>query len=191
MILGSGHERFSSCWRRVAGGRMRPGLAGLVEREGEPMSSRCTCTSSRWGGAIAGSLVVAVLGVRPSVTHGQGIFLRGNSNGDEQVDLSDAVSTLSFLFSGGPAASCPDAADANDDGKVDISDPVYTLDFLFLGGPAPSAPGNTTPGMDSTPDDMSCGEPGTAVVGEEGVSHLLSNTACPASGCGSRSGEEK
>ncbi len=63
-------------------------------------------------------------------------FVRGNSNNDARVDLSDSVYTLSFLFSGGPTPVCMDAADSNNDSKVDISDPVYSLNFLFLGGPA-------------------------------------------------------
>src|SRR6266508_4172226 len=66
----------------------------------------------------------------------QGTFLRGDSNADGAVDLSDAVFTLAFLFSGGSAPACREASDANDDGATDLSDPIYTLSFLFLGGPA-------------------------------------------------------
>jgi len=60
--------------------------------------------------------------------------IRGNSNGDETVDLADAQYTLSFLFLGGPEpVSCFDIADANDDDMVDLSDPLTILNFLFLG----------------------------------------------------------
>ena len=62
--------------------------------------------------------------------------VRGDANGDTNVDISDPTYTLQYLFLGGPAPGCPGAADANADGNVDISDPTYTLQYLFLGGPA-------------------------------------------------------
>ncbi|HZN60442.1 MAG TPA: C25 family cysteine peptidase, partial [Planctomycetota bacterium] len=64
-------------------------------------------------------------------------YFRGDSNGDAKDDLSDAVYTLNYLFLGGTAPRCLDAADVNDDGKVDISDAIRLLGFLFLGEPAP------------------------------------------------------
>jgi hypothetical protein len=64
---------------------------------------------------------------------------RGEVNGDGTLNLSDSIASLDFLFIGGRAPVCLDAADANDDGRFDISDPVFTLAFLFLGGPAPPA----------------------------------------------------
>jgi hypothetical protein len=83
-------------------------------------------------------------------------FVRGDSNGDGAVDLSDPQLTLNNLFLGGPRPTCPDAADANDDGKVQISDPIATLMFLFLGNltalPAPHG----VPGEDPTPDNLGC-----------------------------------
>lgn len=82
-------------------------------------------------------------------------FQRGDSNGDGRLDISDAVSTLSFLFLDGPAPGCDDAADSNDDGSVDISDPVYLLVFLFLDG-APPPPPQGACGRDPTPDDLGC-----------------------------------
>jgi hypothetical protein len=96
------------------------------------------------------------VGLKPLPALAQGSFLRGNSNGDVAVDISDAVYTLAFLFLGGPSPSCRDAADANDDGAIDISDAVYTLAFLFLGGPAPPPPGPTVPGPDPTEDALPC-----------------------------------
>jgi hypothetical protein len=91
-------------------------------------------------------------GVKPTITHG---FLRGDSNQDRTVDLSDAVATLNHLFSGGPAPRCMDAADANDDGNFDISDPTATLGFLFLG--AKPLPGGPRCNVDGTEDRLGCG----------------------------------
>jgi hypothetical protein len=82
-------------------------------------------------------------------------FVRGDSNGDGTIDLSDAVHTLSYLFQGGARPLCFDAADANDDGLLDLSDAVRTLGFLFLGHSS-LAPPNAVPDFDPTPDGMTC-----------------------------------
>lgn len=82
-------------------------------------------------------------------------FIRGDSNGDGAVDISDPVTVLGFLFMGGAPPACDDAEDANDDGSVDISDASYILNFLFLGGPAPPEPFGA-PGADPTADGLRC-----------------------------------
>ncbi|MCZ6794912.1 MAG: lamin tail domain-containing protein [Planctomycetota bacterium] len=66
-------------------------------------------------------------------------FVRGDSNGDGLVDLSDAVKNLLFLFSG-QAIDCEDAADANDDEVLSVTDSIYVLDYIFRGRSAPRAP---------------------------------------------------
>ena len=40
-------------------------------------------------------------------------FLRGDANSDTGIDISDAVFTLTYLFSGGGEPTCKDAADAD------------------------------------------------------------------------------
>ena len=82
-------------------------------------------------------------------------FRRGDSNVDGQVDLSDAVSTLSHLFAGGAEPGCLDAADADDSGVVDITDPIFLLGVLFLGQGALPAPGLAC-GPDVTADGVDC-----------------------------------
>jgi hypothetical protein len=62
------------------------------------------------------------------------VDVRGDSNGDLEVNISDPTFTLQWLFLGGGAPSCLATADANGDGEVNISDPTYTLRYLFLGG---------------------------------------------------------
>ena len=42
-------------------------------------------------------------------------FVRGDSNGDGAIDIADAIAVLSYLFAGGRALDCDDAADVNDD----------------------------------------------------------------------------
>ncbi len=84
------------------------------------------------------------------------IFLRGDSNIDGKVDISDSVNTLNWLFLGGNDPQCKDSVDANDDNKTDISDAVYTLNFLFTGvNPAPPSP-YPEKGIDPTSDNLTC-----------------------------------
>ncbi|MEM7263059.1 MAG: IPT/TIG domain-containing protein [Planctomycetota bacterium] len=79
-------------------------------------------------------------------------FLRGNTNNDAGIDLSDGVAVLNFLFLGAAGPECMDAADSNDSGAVDLADAVYTFNFLFLGGDPIPAP--NTCGLDPTDDDV-------------------------------------
>ena len=92
----------------------------------------------------------------PEVPDGAvGPFLRGDSNGDSNVDLSDAISILRFLFLGADEPSCQATADSNGDGNVDITDAIYSLAFLFLGGDALPAP--TECGISELESDISLG----------------------------------
>jgi hypothetical protein len=83
-------------------------------------------------------------------------FVRGDSNADGALDVSDAVATLGVLFLGAKAPWCMDAGDATDDGYFDISDAVTTLNFLFLGGPALPEPRAGTCGVDPSDDGLGC-----------------------------------
>ena len=85
-----------------------------------------------------------------------GFFLRGDTNGDRTVDLSDSILTLNHLFVDGSELRCEDAADADDNGTLEVSDPVSVLSFLFLRGPHPPPPGPDEPGIDPTADELEC-----------------------------------
>lgn len=84
-------------------------------------------------------------------------FIRGDSNQDKRVDISDTVYSLSWIFLGGPAPKCNDAADVNNDSRLDISDAIFALNYLFVGGPQPSSP-FPVPGVDPDFDTLTCGE---------------------------------
>ncbi|MBI4606080.1 MAG: phage tail sheath family protein [Planctomycetes bacterium] len=86
-------------------------------------------------------------------------FLRGDSNADGALDISDAVRTLEFLFLGAAAPPCLDGADAADEGQLTLSAAVYVLGFLFQGGRAPPAPYPGC-GEDPTEDGQGCEAPG-------------------------------
>jgi hypothetical protein len=88
------------------------------------------------------------------------IFVRGDSNGDGTVNLSDAQTTLNYLFLGRAVPACHDAADANDDGTINIVDAIATLDWLFRGSRRLPPPGGEA-GGDPTPDSLRCSHPGS------------------------------
>lgn len=67
-------------------------------------------------------------------------FIRGDANNDATADFADAIYVLDFLYSGGMAPDCFDAADINDDGRIDLSDSLYLILHLFLSAPQPPAP---------------------------------------------------
>ena len=67
-------------------------------------------------------------------------FVRADVNNDATTDLSDAIFVLSYLFQGGSAPTCLEAANLNGDSVLDLSDAVYLLSYLFNGGPKPFPP---------------------------------------------------
>lgn len=84
-------------------------------------------------------------------------FRRGDADGNQVMNLTDAVYTLSHLFQGGAAPRCQDAGDADDSGVLDLTDPIYMLNHLFRGGSTPPAPGPDLCGADPTQgDDLGC-----------------------------------
>ncbi|HVR74839.1 MAG TPA: integrin alpha, partial [Planctomycetota bacterium] len=103
------------------------------------------------GGGADDPSVVILFGERPA-----GQFLRGDSNGDGEMNLTDALATLGSLFFGTGDPPCVDAADADDSGRVEITDVIFLLGALFRGSePIPSPhPGC---GMDPTQDVLDCG----------------------------------
>jgi hypothetical protein len=91
------------------------------------------------GAAVAEIEVIARSADRSAMAF-VGKFIRGDSNCDEDVDLSDVSVTMKTLFFGESAVCCEAAADVNDDDAVSINDAIYTLNFLFRGGRRPEAP---------------------------------------------------
>jgi hypothetical protein len=86
---------------------------------------------------------------------GEASFVRGDTNRDGKVDLSDAIAVLSYLFLGGREPACQEAGDVNDSGALELSDAIYLLNHLYLGATQPAAP-YPEPGRDPTPDLLGC-----------------------------------
>lgn len=79
-------------------------------------------------------------------------FLRGDTNSDGVVDVSDVATLLTYLF--GPTATvpCPDANDVDDDGEIDLADALRLLEHLFVGGGPLPDPGVLACAPDPTLD---------------------------------------
>lgn len=87
-------------------------------------------------------------------------FQRGECNQDGNIDLSDIVFVLGYLFdpTNTEALPCADACDVNDDGKVDVADPVWLAASLFDSGPLPPSP-HPDCGLDPSSDALDCTTP--------------------------------
>jgi hypothetical protein len=123
-------------------------LAGLSVSGGDPGADQPF---------MAPEIPVSSLEAGPILVEPQ--FRRGDANDDGKVDVSDGIHTLEYLFTGGEAPPCMDAADANDSGgdAPDLSDAIATFGFLFLGTRADlDPPGASTCGTDPTADEVDC-----------------------------------
>jgi len=90
----------------------------------------------------------------------QELFVRGDINNDDKLNIADAISLLSHLFAALPKPLCPDAADANDDGKLDIADAIRVLGHLFAQtGPLPPPFGECGPDPTDTDTLTPCDYP--------------------------------
>jgi len=66
-----------------------------------------------------------------------GYYICGDANDDAQINISDAVHLLGYIFVGGMPPIIPPSGDANCDSSVNISDVVWIINYVFSGGYAP------------------------------------------------------
>lgn len=66
-------------------------------------------------------------------------FMCGDADGNEIVNIADAVYLISYIFGGGPAPDPVLSGDADCNQIVNIADAVYLISYIFGGGPAPCA----------------------------------------------------
>ena len=83
-------------------------------------------------------------------------FLRGDSNDDRDLDISDGIFLLRYLFLGRHRPRCLDAVDMNDDGLIDVADAIFVNRYLFLAGDEIPVPGPFECGVDPTIDTLGC-----------------------------------
>jgi hypothetical protein len=67
-------------------------------------------------------------------------YVCGDANGDDDVNLADAVYIINYVFRTGPAPNPLEAGDANCDDDVNVADAVYLINYVFKNGPEPCCP---------------------------------------------------
>ena len=83
-------------------------------------------------------------------------FLRGDIDGSESVNITDAILLLRWLYlPGSPPISCLDAADLDDNGTIQLIDAISLLHWLFVAGPPPADP-YPLPGADPAQKGPGC-----------------------------------
>jgi regulation of enolase protein 1 (concanavalin A-like superfamily) len=97
-----------------------------------------------------GNVGITPVGVAPPS------FRRGDPDASGDVDMSDAIRILGFLFLGTAPPLCSVAADANDDFELDLSDALVILRYIFLAEVPPEPPGPSDCG--TAPSPLSCVE---------------------------------
>ena len=98
--------------------------------------------------------LVVALSTALCTTPVQAQFIRGDFDGNDNLNLVDALGVLNYLFLGGAAPDCLDRADVNDDGNVMLSDALGLLNYLFVPSAATPALPFPDPGSDPTPDTL-------------------------------------
>jgi len=79
------------------------------------------------------------------------VFRRGDVDDNGNVEVTDAIRILGYLFLGGDRPSCMETADADNNGNIELTDGIRILGYLFLGGDPPPPPGPDDCGRDPDP----------------------------------------
>jgi hypothetical protein len=75
-----------------------------------------------------------------AILSNRAIFLCGDANAEEAVDVGDIVFLINHIFRDGPPPFPIDAGDANCDGSVNVGDAVYLINYVFHNGFEPCCP---------------------------------------------------
>jgi hypothetical protein len=62
---------------------------------------------------------------------------RGDANGDQEINITDVLYMINYLFRHGPAPVSFVSGDANCDDDLGILDVVYLINYLYKHGPSP------------------------------------------------------
>jgi predicted outer membrane repeat protein len=65
----------------------------------------------------------------------------GDIDGSGDVNVTDAVRLIYYLFVNGSVPLDLSGGDVNQDGRLNVADVVYMINYIFVGGPAPCAAG--------------------------------------------------
>ncbi len=65
------------------------------------------------------------------------IYICGDTNRDQLIDLGDVLHLINYLYKGGPESLPTEAGDCNRDQNVDLGDVLHLINYLYKGGPPP------------------------------------------------------
>lgn len=108
-----------------------------------------------------------------------GVFIRGDTNNDSSVNVSDIGYLTNYLYQSGPIPCELDSADVNDDGWVNISDVSYLSNYLYQGGALPPHPFPAA-GMDFT-EDLIANQTSPVLLVQDGLFPDPANPTVPPS----------
>ena len=96
-------------------------------------------TEVKYGNGITVTYTYDALGNRltKKVTGG---VVKGDSNGDKRVSITDAVGIVNYILGNTSASSYNVAADVNSDGQITITDAVGVVNIILNGDSGASAP---------------------------------------------------
>ncbi len=75
-----------------------------------------------------------------TIEAGAGTFLRGDANGDGEIDVGDMVFLINFIFKAGPAPDPMESGETNCDDAVDIGDVVNIIYYVYRTWPPFACP---------------------------------------------------
>src|SRR5690606_17963177 len=96
--------------------------------------------------------------ILPGEGGGEPKFVRGDADANGNLNLTDGIVVLNFLFVGSAVIPCQKAADSDDTGALNLTDGIYILQYLFSGGMDIPPPFESC-GPDPTADGISCDVP--------------------------------
>jgi PKD repeat protein len=115
---------------------------------GTPVQSVDIDTCSAVAGLPAGEILLSALGggsIKPSYVDcgtedliiSEPDYICGDANSDEDVNVSDAVYIINYVFVGGDAPDPLESGDVNCDDTCNVSDAVWIINYVFVGGNEP------------------------------------------------------
>jgi hypothetical protein len=129
----------SAQWDVVPGVTLREGLNRVLVKVFEGGGDNgFALRFEQFGIPITEGIEVSCVPVRPT------LFVRGDSDSNGRLELTDAIVILNFLFLGTGLPRCFDAADGDNNGRLELTDAIRVLNYLFLGFAAPPAPSPST-----------------------------------------------
>jgi agmatine deiminase len=73
-------------------------------------------------------------------------YICGDADGSEEINVSDAVWIINYVFVGGDAPDPIESGDADCSGECNVSDAVWIINYVFVGGNEPcDTDGDTVP----------------------------------------------